>query len=91
VKIEFDPNKSRKNAEERGLPFELVADFQWETAMINPDERFLYSELRYAALGFVRTRLHFLCYTPTDEGVRVISFRKANQREVKIYEETHNQ
>jgi uncharacterized protein len=86
VKIEFDPIKSQKNADERGLPFGRVAEFEWATALIYPDERFLYSELRYAALGFIGVRLHFLCYAPTSEGVRVISFRKANQREVNHYE-----
>ena len=88
MKIEFDPIKSQRNADDRGLPFDLAIDFNWETALINPDERFLYSELRFAAFGFIGSRLHFLCYTPTEEGVRVISFRKANQREVEHYEET---
>ena len=88
MKIEFDPIKSQKNADERGLPFDWVAEIDWETALIFQDERFIYPEQRFAALGFIGRRLHFLCYTPTEEGVRVISFRKANQREVKHYEET---
>jgi uncharacterized protein len=90
VKIEYDPTKSLKNADERGLPFDVVLDFDWKSALIYPDERFHYPELRYAALGFIGKRLHFLCYTPTLEGVRVISFRKANKREVDHYEETFN-
>ena len=91
MKIEFDPVKSQKNAVERDLPYEMVSGFAWETALIYPDERFLYPELRYAALGFMGMRLHFLCYTPITEGVRVISFRKANGRELKHYEETYHQ
>ena len=91
MKIEYDPNKSRRNAEERNLPFDKVVEFDWHTALIYTDERFQYSELRYAALGFVGMRLHFLCYTPMADVFRVISFRKANQREVKHYEKTHNQ
>ena len=91
MKIEFDLNKSRKNAAERDLPFDRVAEFDWRTALIYPDERFRYSELRYADLGFVGKRLHFICYTPTPEGVRVISFRKANNREVKHYDKTYHQ
>jgi uncharacterized protein len=86
VRLEFDPAKSARNAEQRGLPFDAVMDFNWETALINADERFLYSELRFSALGFIGRRLHFLCYTPIEDGVRVISFRKANQREVNHYE-----
>ena len=32
-------------------------------------------------------RLHFVCFTETEKGIRVISFRKANKREVKRYEQ----
>ena len=30
-------------------------------------------------------RLHVLCFTEIPDGIRVISFRKANAREVKRY------
>lgn len=38
------------------------------------------------ALGYLEKRLHVLCFTPMKGGVRIISFRKANLREVKRYE-----
>jgi uncharacterized DUF497 family protein len=38
------------------------------------------------AIGYIGLRLHVLCFTPIDGGVRIISLRKANQREVKRYE-----
>jgi len=31
--------------------------------------------------------LHVACFTETKDGIRVISFRKANNREVKRYEQ----
>ncbi|NCZ76214.1 MAG: BrnT family toxin, partial [Betaproteobacteria bacterium] len=31
-------------------------------------------------------RLHVLCFVETDDGIRVVSFRKANAREVRRYE-----
>ncbi len=40
----------------------------------------------HPALGRVRQRLHSLVFVETADGIRVISFRKANQREVKRYE-----
>ena len=46
-----------------------------------------YPEPRYQALGYMGERLHMLVFTPQAEGIRVISFRKANQREVKHYEQ----
>lgn len=87
MKIEFDPEKSNKNSHERGLPFDLAADFDWETALYSEDIRHTYSERRFVALGYLEERLHVLCFTPIQGGVRVISFRKANSREVKRYEQ----
>jgi uncharacterized protein len=92
VKLEYDLFKSRKNANERGLPFELVKDFSWETATTIPDNRYNYSEPRFISTGFIGNRIHVVCYTPVISGVRVISFRKANSREIKRYvEKTTNQ
>ena len=86
MKIEFDRAKSEKNARERGLPFEAAAEFDWETALYAEDSRFPYPERRFVALGFIDARLHVVCFTPIDGGVRIISFRKANAHEVRRYE-----
>lgn len=86
MKIEFDPAKSEKNARLRGLPFQLVEEFDWETAIFWEDVRFRYAETRFIALGFIGGRLHVVCFTPVADAARVISFRKANAREVRRYE-----
>ena len=86
MKIGFDPNKSAKNARERRLPFELVADLEWELALTFEDDRFDYGETRIIALAPLQGRLHVVCYTQRDEVRWIISFRKANAREVKAYE-----
>jgi uncharacterized DUF497 family protein len=85
VKIEFDPAKSEKNARERGLPFSLVEEFEWETSETEIDARFPYPEERRVTFGLIGKRLHVVCHTPIEGGIRVISFRKANAREVKKY------
>ena len=87
MKIEFDPNKSGKNAIERELPFERVVEFVWETATIIPDNRHTYPEPRFITTGYLGSRVHVVCYTPIPGGIRVISFRKANNREIKRYVE----
>lgn len=88
MKIEFDPKKSQKNVKERGLPFEWVEEFDWETAITSQDERHPYPEPRFIAMGYLSERLHVICFTPIDsKTVRIISFRKANKREVTKYEE----
>jgi uncharacterized DUF497 family protein len=49
------------------------------------DERQDYGEMRYIAIGMLGVRLHVLCFAETADGIRVISFRKANAREVRRY------
>jgi len=87
VKIEFDPVKSKKNTKLRSLSFDRAGDFDWESAIYYEDNRMDYPEVRIIALGFLGVRLHVICFTPIDDGVRIISFRKANRREVRYYED----
>lgn len=85
MKIDFDPLKSARNERDRQLSFERVADLDWATARVAEDTRQLYPERRFVALALLDERLHVVCFTPIVGGVRVISFRKANSREVRRY------
>jgi uncharacterized protein len=86
MKIDFDPEKSSKNIRERELPFERAAEFDWETALYAEDIRNAYPERRFVAIGYLGKRLHVICFTPIENGARIISFRKASIKEVKRYE-----
>jgi uncharacterized DUF497 family protein len=86
VRISFDPAKDELNIRVRGLSFLAAADFDFERALYAVDDRRDYGETRYVALGMLGDRLHVLCFVETDDGVRVVSFRKANAREVRRYE-----
>lgn len=86
--IEFDPGKNDTNIRDRGLSFERASDFEFDNATIKEDKRTPYPEIRYVAIGLLDARLHVLCFTPVGYGIRVISFRKANPREIKQYEQT---
>ncbi|HEX7758744.1 MAG TPA: BrnT family toxin [Caulobacteraceae bacterium] len=87
MEVEFDPSKSAKNTEERGLPFDPVADFDFETALVALDTRETYGEDRFIAVGHIGERLHVVAYTMRGAKLRVISFRKANAKEVERYEQ----
>jgi uncharacterized DUF497 family protein len=87
MEIEFDTNKNEANIRLRGLSFERVVNFDFETAVYRQDSRRDYGEIRIRTLGFLDGRLHALVFTETAKGIRVISFRKANKREVKTYEQ----
>ena len=84
MKIEFDQAKNKKNIKERGLSFEDVALLDWDAALIKKDTR--QSEDRYVVLAPLDGRLYVACYTWRGDMRRIISFRKANKREEKIYE-----
>lgn len=85
--IEFDSHKNETNIRDRGLSFELAANFDFETAVFEQDTRREYGEIRFRALGYLDSRIYALVFTQTTRGIRVISFRKANKREVLLYEQ----
>ncbi len=85
MRIFYDPAKNEENIRSRGLSFDSAADFDFEGALYAVDERHDYGETRYIAIGMLGVRLHVLCFAETADGIRVISFRKANAREVKRY------
>ncbi len=85
MEIEFDPKKSARNEKERALPFELVRGLEWAKARITRDERRDYGEERFLAFVPKDGRLYFVCFCLREGTTRVISFRKANEKEVKSY------
>jgi uncharacterized DUF497 family protein len=85
-KLEFDPEKNAKNIKERNINFEIVNDFELNTAKIWLDNHKDYGKERYIALGYIKKRLYSLVFTVRGTNLRVISLRKANTREVKYYE-----
>jgi uncharacterized DUF497 family protein len=66
-------------------------DFDWSSALIVEDMRKDYGEPRYQALGLIEDRLHMLVYTPRTDRIHIISLCKANDREIRRYEEAKTQ
>lgn len=83
--VTFDPEKNARNIAERGLSFERVAELDWDTAVLVEDTRRDYGELRLRVLGRLDGWLHAAVVTPRGEDLRVISFRRASRREVRLY------
>ena len=83
MQLTFDPGKNGKNIQERGLAFTLVSEMDWATAYIGEDQRKDYGEL-----GCINGRLYAAIFTPRADKLHVISLRKANSREVTVYEKT---
>ena len=87
MEITYDQSKNLHNIRQRNLSFERARDFDFETANFTIDKRKNYGEIRRCALGFLGNRLHAIVFTETAKGIRVISFRKANKREILSYEQ----
>jgi len=81
--ITYDAKKNAANIDIRGLPFDLVADMDWSSAVVIEDTRKDYGERRFQVFGSIDGRLHVAVFTPRRGAVHVISLRKANTREVK--------
>jgi len=87
MQLTWDEDKRQRTLRARGLDFAAVARLDWARAVIIPDTRRDYGELREVALAELDGRLMVVAFTPRDGGLRVISFRKANSRERKVYDE----
>lgn len=86
MKIEFNTEKNEENKASRGLDFADVVFLDWENALVVKDNRFDYGETRYSAL-VMGERLYAVAFTYRNNAMRVISFRKANKREERRYNE----
>ncbi|CZT33774.1 hypothetical protein GA0004734_00007960 [Rhizobium sp. 9140] len=85
MELEWDEEKRQKNLRERGIDFASAAAMDPSSALTAIDSRSDYGEMRFLVFGFIEARLHVLCWTPRDGRMRVISLRKANEREQKAY------
>ena len=85
MEIEFDSAKNISNYEKHGIDFSAAREFDFATALIWQDERRVYGEKRFVALGELDGRVHVMVYTRRGDTVRVISLRKANRRESRRY------
>lgn len=88
MNLTYDQAKNAKNIEERGLPFAMVSDIDWTETVIIEDTRKDYGERRFRAFGRIDGRLFAVVFTPRNDALHVISFRKANKREEKRYGKT---
>ena len=85
MKVSFDPAKREKTLEERGLDF-ADAGLVFEGPVFEKrDDRFDYPEPRYVTAGLLRERMVIVVWTPVSGGRRIISMRKANEREKARY------
>jgi len=86
MEFEWDQAKAAANKAKHGVDFAQIHDFAWDAAFITEDRRRDYGETRYIGLGRIAGRTYVVVFTVRAEVVRVIGLRKANKREVAVYD-----
>lgn len=84
--IEYDEAKRLKTLEERGLDFARANEVFMSRELTFLDDRVDYGELRFNTFGHLDGRLVALVWTPRNENRRIISMRRANEREQERYQ-----
>jgi len=84
--VEFDEAKRARTLTERGLDMARADEVFDGASLTVEDDRMDYGETRYITIGFLDERMVVLVWTPRGDGCRVISMRKANDREKALYE-----
>ena len=86
MKVEFDEAKRAGTLEQRGLDMARAGEVFDGASLTVEDDRMDYGETRYITIGFLDERMVVLVWTPRGDVRRIISMRKANDREKAIYE-----
>ncbi len=85
MKIEYDQNKRNKTLAERGLDFADAERVFSGISATRLDTRKDYGEKRFITTGLLEGRVVMVVWTKRGDKHRIISMRKANEREQKRF------
>lgn len=89
MKLTFDPQKDAVNVTKHGVSLATATSLDWDTLQCKQDTRRNYGEPRQIGYALMDDRLHCVVFVdrpadaPTER--RIISLRKANNREIATY------
>ena len=83
--ITFDEAKNVLNQSKHGLSLSEATKLEWDDALIWQDTRRDYGEARMIALCAIGERLYCVVYVDREDARRIISLRKANNKEKILY------
>jgi uncharacterized DUF497 family protein len=81
MRITFDPAKRAATLDSRGLDFIDASRVFAGRKLEFPDDRQAYGEVRMITVGLLDGRMVVVVWTPRGDCRRIISMRKANDRE----------
>ena len=88
MKFEWDCNKAKENIRKHNISFDIAEHIFNANMIYKEDKRHNYGEKRYIGFGLYFGRCINIVYTVRNDNIRIISMRKANERETKRYHET---
>jgi uncharacterized DUF497 family protein len=84
--FEWDAQKSISNSEKHGIDFNTAKNLWLDDKRVEIQIAFP-SEDRWALIAAVEGKMWTAIYTMRNDVIRVISVRRAREREVKLYED----
>ena len=81
--IEYPPAKRDATLADRGLDMARAAEVFGGATLTVEDDREDYGETRLITIGFLEARMVVMVWTQRGAARRIISLRKANEREQK--------
>ncbi len=85
MRITFDPVKREMTLARRGLDFARAGEVFDGVNVTMRDTRFNYGEAREITVGYLDEQVVVLVWTLRGSARRIISMRRANEREIKKY------
>lgn len=86
MEIEFDNAKRDATLDHRGLDFARAAEVFAGVTFTREDDRADYGEARFITIGVLDECMFVIVWTLRGEARRIISMRKANEREQARYQ-----
>ena len=83
MRVTFDRAKRDRILQERGLDFRRVKAVFDGLHLARPEQRKDYGEPLFISVGKLNGRIVIIVRTPRGRARRIISMRKANEREIK--------
>ena len=84
IEYEWDQNKSEQTRKRRGFGFEIALELYWDFALC-VEEQFEGAEVREKWVGPINDHLYVLVTTPRESRIRIVSLRRATQREIEFW------
>jgi len=92
ARFQWDPEKAESNFRKHGIRFKVASKVFDDPLVLYRQDRIVEGELRWQAIGLVESTAillvaHSYSVEGTEEVIRIISARKADRTERKVYEQ----